>query len=55
MPEGKISRDIDAKDVRATAVKYEQPRVERGRRLADVTGQRAVAPSGAPVPPPPPG
>lgn len=52
MAEGKVSRDSATKDVRATAVKYEQPRVERGRRLADVTGQGAVVPSGAPVPPP---
>lgn len=52
MAEGKVSRDVAAQDVRATVVKYEQPRVEKGRRLADITGQGAVVPSGAPVPPP---
>jgi hypothetical protein len=52
MAETNALRGVDSRRLRAPVVKYEQPRVEKGRRLADVTGQGAVVPSGAPVPPP---
>lgn len=44
----------DATSVTATqptAGGYEPPQVVKGRKLADVTGQAAAAPSGAPLPP----
>jgi len=39
-------------DMCGSTAKYEPPRVEKSRRLAEITGQGAVVPSGAPVPPP---
>lgn len=37
-------------DARKPARAYEPPRVEKGRRLAEVTGETVVVPSGAPLP-----
>jgi hypothetical protein len=39
-------------ETRKTSASYERPRIEKSRRLAEITGQGAVVPSGAPVPPP---
>lgn len=42
-------RDGDTKARQTTAVKYEQPRIEKSRQLTEVTGTPAPVPSGAPV------
>ena len=46
---------MDAAALRASRPGYEPPRVVKSRQLTEVTGQGAVVPSGAPVPPPVPG
>ena len=50
MSSDKDSKNDETTRERAAHAKYQPPRVVKSRRLAEVTGQGAVVPSGAPRP-----